>query len=190
MEIQLRTEAQHREAQLGIASHLSYKELQGDAPNGGRGGIEWIKQFLPGALAASKTAPIKQTETAAVPQWLKDLATEQENGQGEEYLHALKSDFFQHRIFVFTPKGDVIDLPLGATAIDFAYAIHSDVGDKMSGARMNGKMISLDTELHNGALVEVVTKPAGKPSRKWLDMAKTNMAKKHIRNALAAQKKA
>ena len=102
---------------------------------------------------------------------------------------ATRTDFFSHRVFVFTPKSDVIDLPTGATPIDFAYAIHSDLGDKMSGARVNGKMVSLDTPLKNGDLVDIITKPAGKPSRKWHDIAKTNMAKKHIRAALAAQEK-
>jgi GTP pyrophosphokinase len=188
LEIQLRTEAQHREAQLGIASHLSYKEEQGTAGGSSRGGIDWIRQFLPGkAEKAHVATTTKHADESVVPQWIKDLAADQEAGEGEEYMHALKSDFFQHRIFIFTPKGDVIDVPMGATPIDFAYAIHSDVGDKMSGARVNNKLVSLDTPLQNGDMVEVITKPAGKPSRKWLDMAKTTQARKHIRNALTAQ---
>ena len=101
----------------------------------------------------------------------------------------MKSDFFSHRVFVFTPKGDVIDLPLSATPIDFAYAVHSDLGNRMSGARVNGKLVSLDTPLRNGDMVEIVTKPPGRPTRKWHDIAKTSMAKKHIRAALATQQK-
>jgi GTP pyrophosphokinase len=100
-------------------------------------------------------------------------------------MDTLKSDFFSHRVFVFTPKGDVIDLPIEATPIDFAYAVHSDLGNHMSGARVNGKMVSLETALRNGDLVEIITKSNAKPSRKWHDIAKTSMAKKHIRAAIA-----
>jgi len=121
------------------------------------------------------------------PEWLQELARAHQGGEAsEEYLDTLKSDFFSHRVFVFTPKGDVIDLPIAATPIDFAYAVHSDLGNRMSGARVNGKMVSLETALRNGDMVEVITKPSAKPSRKWHDIAKTNMAKKHIRAALAA----
>ena len=123
----------------------------------------------------------------AVPEWLHELAhAHQGDQESEEYLDTLKSDFFSHRVFVFTPKGDVIDLPIAATPIDFAYAVHSNLGNKMSGARVNGKMVSLETTLRNGDMVEIITKPSAKPSRKWHDIAKTNMAKKHIRAALVA----
>jgi len=119
---------------------------------------------------------------------VKDLALAHTGSeQSEEYLDTLKSDFFSHRVFVFTPKADVIDLPLGATPIDFAYAIHSEIANRMSGAKVNGKMVSLESPLRNGDIVEIVTKPAGKPSRKWHDIAKTTLAKKMIRQALAAQ---
>jgi len=122
-----------------------------------------------------------------VPAWLEELAHAHHGTQeSEEYLKTLKSDFFSHRVFAFTPKGDVIDLPIEATPIDFAYAVHSGLGDKMSGARVNGKMVSLDTALRNGDMVEIITKPSAKPSRKWHDIAKTSMAKKHIRATLAA----
>jgi GTP pyrophosphokinase len=104
-------------------------------------------------------------------------------------MDTLKEDFFSHRVFVFTPKSDVIDLPIGATPIDFAYAVHSDLGNRMSGARVNGKMVALDTALHNGDMVEIITKPSARPSRKWHDIARTNMAKKHIRTALAAEER-
>lgn len=185
LEIQLRTEAQHREALYGIASHLTYKEVQqGD---GKRGGLEWIRQFFPRSKATVPDAEIVSTEDR-VPEWVQELASAHHD-ESEEYLDTLKTDFFSHRVFVFTPKGDVIDLPIAATPIDFAYAVHSDLGNKMSGARVNGKMVSLDTKLRNGDLVEIIVKPAGKPSRKWHDIAKTNMAKKHIRAALAAMEK-
>lgn len=187
LEIQLRTEAMHREALYGIASHLIYKdELTGTASK--RSGLEWLRQFFPRRSQSAQTDVAKDV-SAGVPEWVQDLARAHGDQESEEYLDTLKTDFFSHRVFVFTPKSDVIDLPLGATPIDFAYAVHSDLGNKMSGARVNGKMVSLDTALRNGDMVEIITKPAGKPSRKWHDIAKTNMAKKHIRAALAAMEK-
>jgi GTP pyrophosphokinase len=186
LEMQLRTEAMHREALYGIASHLGYKESQ--TPQS-RGGLEWIRQFFP-RLRMSESSEQTEELKGAVPDWVKELAQAHTHvEQSEEYLDRLKSDFFSHRVFVFTPKSDVIDLPLGATPIDFAYAVHSDVGNKMSGARVNGKMVSLESTLRNGDMVEIITKPSAKPSRKWHDIAKTNMAKKHIRAALGEQEK-
>ena len=126
----------------------------------------------------------------SVPAWVKELArADALESASEKYLDTLKSDFFSHRVFVFTPKGDVIDLPIAATPIDFAYAVHSDLGNKMAGARVNGKMVALDTALRNGDVVEIVTKSSARPTRKWHDIAKTSMAKKHIRAALSAQQK-
>lgn len=190
LEMQLRTEAQHREAQYGIASHLTYKEVQNKTSEG-RTSLEWIRQFLP-LWRRAKVIPDAMVEKSvqSVPDWVKELArADTPEHASEEYLDTLKTDFFSHRVFVFTPKADVIDLPIGATPIDFAYAVHSDLGNSMAGARVNGKMVSLDTELRNGDVVEVITKPSAHPTRKWHDIAKTNMAKKHIRAALAAQKK-
>ena len=185
LEIQLRTEAQHREAQYGIASHFSYKEHENNTPKGGHGGMEWVRQFFP-RLSHAGSTPETIDDSTLMPRWVQELATEHE-GESEEYLDTLKSDFFSHRIFIFTPKGDVIDLPLAATAIDFAYAIHSDLGNHLSGVKVNGKMVSLDTALGNGDLVEVVTKQSAKPNRKWLEMAKTTLAKKQIRSALSGE---
>ncbi len=189
MEIQIRTEAQHREAQIGIASHLTYKEVLGYSDGKKGGALEWIRQFIPIVRRTATPAPIiEPTRNGAVPNWVKELAhahTDTDAPESTEYLESLKSDFFSHRVFVFTPKADVIDLPLGATPIDFAYNIHSEIANKMSGAKVNGKMVSLDTALRNGDIVEIITKPSGKPTRKWYDIAKTTMAKKMIRTALA-----
>ncbi len=188
LEIQLRTEAQHREALYGIASHLTYKEIQ--SGTGKRSGLEWIRQFFPriGRSQAEKPSQDEHKDAKEnVPEWLEQLAHAHHGTEAsEEYLDTLKSDFFSHRVFTFTPKGDVIDLPMEATPIDFAYAVHSDLGNRMSGARVNGKMVSMETALRNGDMVEIITKSTAKPSRKWHDIAKTNMAKKHIRAALAA----
>ncbi len=193
LEIQLRTEAMHREALYGIASHLAYKEFQkgSSQEKGSGGGLEWIKQFFP-RLGRGKSPTLSGSgrSGADAPAWVKELAhAHHEAEKSEEYLDTLKSDFFSHRVFVFTPRGDVIDLPIDATPIDFAYAVHSDLGNKMSGARVNDKMVALDTPLHNGDIVFVITKSTAHPSRKWYDIAKTNLAKKHIRASLAAQKK-
>jgi GTP diphosphokinase / guanosine-3',5'-bis(diphosphate) 3'-diphosphatase len=187
LEIQLRTEAMHREALYGIASHLNYKEDQSGMSL--RGGLEWLRQFFP--RLASPVVQNAPTESGgAVPEWVKELASaDSHSEQSEEYLDRLKSDFFSHRVFVFTPKSDVIDLPLGATPIDFAYAVHSELGNKMSGARVNGKMVALESTLRNGDMVEVITRPSAKPSRKWHEIAKTNMAKKFIRAALSEQER-
>ncbi len=188
LEIQIRTEAQHREALFGIASHLKYKEVQKGARSK-RGGLDWVRQFFPRIGRASREISTRERK-GTIPDWVKELAhAHQELEASDEYLDTLKEDFFSHRVFVFTPKGDVIDLPIDATPIDFAYAVHSDVGNKMSGARVNGKMVSLESTLHNGDMVEVITKSNAKPSRKWQEIAKTSMAKKHIRAALAAQEK-
>ncbi len=183
LEMQLRTEAMHREALYGIASHLTYKERQEGAKSN-RGGLEWVRQFFPGGTKTDDTI-VEEKATKGIPNWVKDLAQARDLAESEEYLDTLKTDFFSHRVFVFTPKGDVIDLPIAATPIDFAYAVHSDLGNHMTGAKVNGKMVSLDTALRNGDMVEIVTKPSAKPSRKWHDIAKTNMARKHIRNALS-----
>ncbi|MBI4068408.1 bifunctional (p)ppGpp synthetase/guanosine-3',5'-bis(diphosphate) 3'-pyrophosphohydrolase [Candidatus Kaiserbacteria bacterium] len=188
LEIQVRTEAMHREAQFGIASHLSYKVASGYGGGTKSAGIEWMRQLMPGRLPQK----VKEREAgklrygiANIPRWIKELAEAREVSENsEEYLEDIKTDFFSYRVFVLTPKGDVIDLPADATPIDFAYAIHSEIGDHMAGAKVNGKLVSLDTKLHNGDIVEITTKKTSKPSKKWLDFAKTTMAKKHIRAAI------
>jgi GTP pyrophosphokinase len=157
-EIQIRTLEMHEEAEFGIASHLHYKEI-----------------------GKNKS----QKEIKKKTSWTKDLLELQKNIEDkEEFLHTLKTDFFQARTFVFTPKGDVVDLPEGATPIDFAFAIHSKIGDKMSHAKINGKMVSIDTILKRGDMVEIVTNKNGHPTSKWLEHVKTNMAKRHIQRYL------
>lgn len=123
--------------------------------------------------------------------WTKDLLELQKQiDDKDEFLHTLKTDFFSNRVFVFTPKGDVVDLPEGATPIDFAYAIHSKIGDSMSHAKVNGKMVSIETQLKRGDVVEIVVNKNAHPSGKWLDYVKTNMAKRHIQKYLEVQEEA
>ncbi len=158
VEIQIRTKEMHEEAQFGIASHIIYTET-GKPKEGGK--------------LDSKMS------------WIKDLIEFQKNThESEEFLTTLKTDFFHDQIFIFTPKGDVIELPVGATVIDFAYAIHSDIGNHAAGSRINGKFSSLDTILKNKDVVEIEVKKNAKPSLKWLDLSKTTMAKRHIRSYL------
>ncbi len=155
LEIQIRTKEMHREAEYGIASHLSYKEL---------------------GKHASKDEIIKKTGwTKELLEWQKDLEPH------NDFMKHLKEDFFQHRVFILTPKGDVIDLPEGSTPIDFAYAVHSDIGDHTAGSVVNGKLVPLNTKLNNRDVVEIDVKDSASPKRKWIDMAKTTLAKRKIR---------
>lgn len=117
--------------------------------------------------------------------WVKQLLEWQEDvSKSKEFLEHLKMDFFKNRVFVFTPKGDVIDLPEESSPIDFAYAVHSDIGDHVAGAKVNDKLVPLDTKLKNGDIVEIETKKSATPKSKWIDYAKTTVAKRHIKNYL------
>ena len=123
--------------------------------------------------------------TTKVPPWLAELADAHTDVPGsEEFVEGLKEDFFSHRVFVFTPKGDVIDLPATSTPIDFAYAIHSDLGDHLQGAKVNGKLVSFETQLGNGDVVELIRRDSAHPSVKWLDIVHTSLARRHIRSTL------
>ena len=110
---------------------------------------------------------------------LKDLKIVE--NEPKKFIEHLKMDFFNDRIFIFTPAGDVVDLPEGSSPIDFAYTIHSDIGDHTSGAKVNGKMSQIFSKLKNGDIVEIITKKDSHPSSKWLECAKTSMARKHIK---------
>lgn len=153
IEIQIRTEEMHEKAQYGIASHLGYKEKTMSHEDLERA-MRWVKDLT---------------------KWQKEVAT------ADDFLKHLNMDFFNHRVFVLTPKGDVIDLPDGSTPIDFAYAIHSSIGDHTAGAKVNGKLVTLDTKLKNGDIIEIETKEQANPKSKWLEQTKTTLAKRHIR---------
>lgn len=179
LEIQIRTSKMHREAEYGVASHLSYKE--GIRRNIINPNLLWIQQLLPKRMQINRK---QVSENSGVPQWLQDMPILHADMSGEELVENLKSDFSGFRIFVFTPLGDVVDLPINSTPIDFAYSIHSDIGNHISGAKINGKMVSLDTKLQNGDIVEIQTKKSSAPSHKWLNSAKTSLARKHIKLAV------
>lgn len=205
VEIQIRTEEMHREAEYGITAHVIYKEADSpDSPANRSGGskqssFDWIKSLIPSfrRMAAQKEQVAEQAPeqgrarygAQGGPEWLQDLT---EDAETEDFETTLKTDIFTARVFVFTPTGDVVDLPVNSSPIDFAYAIHSDIGDHVFAAKINGKLESLDTTLHNGDIVEILTKRSATPKSKWLDFAKTTLARRHIRIALEkeAQSKA
>ncbi|HUY05628.1 MAG TPA: TGS domain-containing protein, partial [Candidatus Paceibacterota bacterium] len=141
------------------------------------------RSLIPSLMRVKKEDGVKGT--TKVPPWLAELAAAHAGDAGsEEFVEGLKEDFFSHRVFVFTPSGDVIDLPATSTPIDFAYAIHSDLGDHLQGAKVNGKLVSFDTELGNGDIVEIIRRDSAHPSAKWLDIVRTSLARRHIRSAL------
>jgi GTP pyrophosphokinase len=177
VEVQIRTHEMHKEAEYGIASHLSYKEIK-DSQNKEMG---WFSQFLPKTINSFFKSQVQNKNT---PSWMMDLAESGKNLAGEEMLQDMKTDFFENRIFTFTPRGDVVDLPIDSSIVDFAYAIHSDIGNHMSSVMVNNKIAPLNAKLKNGDQVEIIVKKSAKPNRKWLDYAKTAMAKRFIRTAL------
>jgi GTP pyrophosphokinase len=179
VEVQIRTHEMHRDAEYGVASHLLYKNLKGTENKE----INWFAQLLPKVLSPFK----KKNGDQSTPHWMQEFAELHSASDGDDLMEDLKADFFSQRIFAFTPLGDVVDLPLGSSVIDFAYAIHSDIGNHISSIMVNNKIAALNTTLQNGDRVEIVTKKGSKPNRKWLDYAKTSLAKKHIKNALDEQ---
>ncbi len=163
-EIQIRTKAMHDEAETGIAAHWAY-ELSKNT-----------KTYMEGKSSFADKREL---------QWVNQLKNWQnEFSDPEEFLESLKIDFFKDRIFVITPKGEVVDLPAGSTPIDFAYQIHSDIGNSCAGAKVNGKIVPLDFQLRSGDIVEVNTQKNKKPSESWLDFVKTTNAKNQIKSGL------
>ncbi len=155
IEIQIRTRDMHRTAEEGIAAHWHYKEGTASDPRLDQG-FSWLRSLL---------------------EWQKELL------DAERFVEHVRLDVFQDEVFVFTPKGDVLSLPAGATAIDFAYRIHTDVGHRCIGAKVNSRMVSLDSRLQNGDIVEILTTRSARrgPSRDWLNFAKTSSAREKIR---------
>ncbi len=153
-EVQIRTEAMHQMAEYGVAAHWKYKQGMANQKLGSEEDFEWVRRLL----------------------------ESQQTTNAEEFVHTMKVDMFADEVFVFTPQGDVINLPAGATPIDFAYAIHSAVGNHMMGAKVNGRIVTFDSVLHNGDIVEAITSKSAKgPSRDWIKLAKSNEARSKIR---------
>ncbi len=160
-EVQIRTEEMHRRAEEGIAAHWKYKE--------GRIGDNRDERYF---------------------QWMRQLLeVQQEVRDPQEFLQNLKIDLYPEEVYIFTPKGEVRSLPRGATAVDFAYSIHTDLGNQCVGARVNGRMVPLRTRLQNGDIVEVVRQAAHKPSRDWLAFVVTSRARHKIKHVLQSEER-
>jgi GTP pyrophosphokinase len=156
VEIQIRTFEMHKTAEEGIAAHWRYKE-GGKTDKELDRQLSWLRQTL---------------------EWSRDLT------DPKEFMYSLKADLYHHEIFVFTPHGDLKNLPLGATPIDFAYAVHTEVGNHCAGARVNGKLVALASQLKNGDTVEILTQNSAEPSRDWLKTVTTPGARSKIRKWL------
>jgi len=154
MEIQIRTQEMHRVAEYGIAAHWKYKEGMDVAANKDDKSFAWIRQLL---------------------EWQKDLT------DSYEFLETLKVDLFPEDVFVFTPKGAIKVFPTGATPVDFAYAVHSDIGDACTGAKVNGKIVPLKHVLRNGNVVEIITSSSHAPSKDWLKFVVTSKARAKVK---------
>jgi len=156
VEIQIRTHEMHRTAEYGIASHWLYKEGRQKADETDRR-IAWLREVL---------------------EWQKDTTNP------SEFMDFLKTDLFRDEIYVFTPNGELRPLPRGATPIDFAFAVHTQIGYQCTGARVNGRIVPLNSELHNGDEVQIITSPHHKPSHDWLQIVRTTRARAKIRSFL------
>jgi GTP pyrophosphokinase len=162
LEVQIRTDEMHRRAEEGIAAHWKYKE--------GRVGDHRDERYF---------------------QWMRQLLEVQhEVRDPAEFLQNLKIDLYPEEVYIFTPKGEVRSLPRGATAVDFAYTVHTDVGHQCVGARINGRMVPLRTRLQNGDIIEIVTQSGHKPSRDWLTFVATSRARSKIRHVLLTEERA
>lgn len=193
LEIQIRTEQMHLEAEFGVASHISYKEqvVTGKTNEGGsRFGSLIPALFRPSRSKTTVKSDIKEKKDSnhreKIPQWISEIGKSynKDKSTTAEFVEDAQTDFFSNRIFVFTPAGDVVDLPVGATPVDFAYAIHSELGDHIFGVKVNKKLVQLDSELKNGDIVEIETRKSSKPSSKWLTFVKTSVARRKIRSML------
>ncbi len=163
-EVQIRTWDMHRTAEFGIAAHWKYKS-----------GVTTTKQSFDDRL-----------------QWIREmLEAQQESGDARELVSSIKTDLITDEVFVYTPKGDVVNVPQGSTVIDFAYAIHSAVGNRMTGAKVDGRIVPIDYVIKTGQIVEILTSSQqGKgPSRDWLNIVKTSQAKSKIRNWFKKEKR-
>jgi GTP diphosphokinase / guanosine-3',5'-bis(diphosphate) 3'-diphosphatase len=161
VEVQIRTPEMHRIAEEGIAAHWAYKEGKSSVSKDDEK-FAWLRQLM---------------------EWQQDLK------DPKEFLETVKVDLFTDEVFVFTPKGDVRSLPRGATPVDFAYAIHSDIGNRCVGAKVNGKIVPLRYKLKNGDTVEVLSSPQANPSKDWLTFVKTSRAQQRIRNYIKQQQR-
>jgi GTP pyrophosphokinase len=163
MEVQIRTREMHRNAEFGIAAHWRYKEGRAEGRSSDDQKFAWLRQLV---------------------------ERQQELSDPHEFLDTVKVDLFPDEVFVFTPQGDVINLPRGATPVDFAYAIHSQIGERCAGGRVNGKLVPLRHELRDGDTVEILTSDAQFPRKDWLEFVVSGKARQRIRHAIRVAEQA
>ena len=162
-EVQIRTWEMHETAEYGVAAHWKYKEGLANSEVSGENTFEWVRRLL----------------------------ESQEDTDAEEFVGSLKVDLFSDQVFVFTPQGEVKGLPAGSTPIDFAYSVHSAVGNHMTGAKINGRIVPFETKLSNGDIVEILTSKSAKgPSRDWMKLCKSNEARNKIRQWFKKERRA
>ncbi len=162
-EVQIRTHEMHEVADHGIAAHWRYKEGFGKSDSSFETKLTWLRSLI---------------------DWRRELT------DAREFVESIKADVFEDQVYVFTPKGKIIDLPVGSTPVDFAYRIHSEVGHRCVGAKINGRMVSLDYQLRSGEIVQIMTsKTLRGPSRDWLNFVKTSSARNHIRRYFRRQER-
>ena len=162
IEVQIRTEEMHRTAEEGVAAHWRYKEGKPGDANTDEKKFSWLRQLM---------------------EWQKTLT------DPTEFIEAVKVDLFMDEVYVFTPKGDVKAMPAGATPVDFAYLVHTEVGNRCSGARVNGLIVPLRYKLHNGDTVEILTSPTQKPNKDWLKFVVTSSGKSKIRHYMRTEQR-
>ncbi|MHB1125451.1 MAG: RelA/SpoT family protein [Bacillota bacterium] len=161
-EVQIRTWEMHRTAEYGIAAHWRYKEGRPEENGDFEEKLKWLRQLL---------------------EWQRDM------GDAREFMESLKIDLFSDRVYVFTPKGDVVELPAGSVPIDFAYRVHTAVGNQCIGAKVNGRIVTLDYQLKTGDIVTILTSKSGGPSRDWIKIAQTSQAKNRIKHWFKREKR-
>ncbi|MHB1418156.1 MAG: RelA/SpoT family protein [Bacillota bacterium] len=161
-EVQIRTLEMHRTSEYGIAAHWKYKEGHPGEDSEFEEKLKWLRQLL---------------------EWQRDT------GDAREFMESLKIDLFSDRVYVFTPKGDVVELPAGSVPIDFAYRVHTAVGNQCAGAKVNGRIVTLDYQLQTGDIVSILTSKSGNPSRDWLKIAQTSQAKSRIKHWFKKEKR-
>lgn len=169
-EVQIRTQEMHQVAEEGVAAHWKYKEKRLGASNDDES-LDELRRTVEKLL-------------------LPLVETTQQTQDSEEFIESLKLDLFPKDVYAFTPMGKVLQLPRGATAVDFAYAIHSEVGDACTGAKINGRIVPIKTQLQNGDVVEILTTANSKPSRDWLNYVVTSRARNRIRHWISEQQRA
>lgn len=171
IEVQIRTHEMHHSAEYGIAAHWQYKEgnkISRDMDTAALQKLSWLRQLW---------------------EWQKEFIESSYQGAAVEFMEGLKMSFFEDEVFVFTPKGDILEFAAGSTPVDFAYRIHTQVGHRCVGAKVNGKMVTLDSKLTNGDMVEIITQNREKPSWDWLSYVRTSAARQKIKHWFRQQNK-